>query len=132
MLKINFTSSYLSGVVTTIQIMGSPLNGYIFYAWMKSNTITYVSLIKVVVIVVSPLNLDFFRGFYSPYCLSPSFSVLQVISLDYINCLFPFVLIIFTYFIIKLYDRDFTPIVWLWRPLKCLLNRYYKELSQHT
>ncbi len=132
MLKINFTSSYLSGVVTTIQIMGSPLNGYIFDAWMKSDTVTYVSLIKVVVIVVSPFNLDFLRGFYSPYCLSPSFSVLQVISLDYINCLFPFVLIIFTYFLIKLYDRHFTPIVWLWRPFKCLLNRYYKELSLHT
>ncbi len=132
MLKINYTSSYLSGVVTAIQTIVSPLNLYILDAWMKSNTIDNTYLFKVLVSCLGLLNLDFFRGLYSPYCLNPSFSALQVISLDYINCLFPFVLIIFTYFLIKLYDRHFTPIVWLWKPFKCLLNRYYKELSLHT
>ncbi len=66
MLKINFTSSYLTGVVTAIQTMGSPLNLYILDAWMKSNTIDNTCLFKVLVSCLGLLNLDFFV-IYTPH-----------------------------------------------------------------
>jgi len=117
-LKVNFTSSYLNGVVTSIQIIVSPVNLHSLYAWMSTGTMEGKQLLQGLVACYGPLNLDFFRDIYPPFCLGPDFNALQVISLDYIPAMFPFILIIMTYFMIKLYDKNFFFIVWMWKPFK--------------
>ena len=61
-------------------------------------------------------NLDFFRDLYSPFCLHPSASTLQVLSLDYITAVYPLILIIITYTLVRLHYNNCRLVVWLWKP----------------
>ena len=61
-------------------------------------------------------NLDFFRFAYTPFCLHPNASTLQVLSLDYIIAAYPLALIILTYTLVRLHYHNCTLVVWLWRP----------------
>ena len=61
-------------------------------------------------------NLDFFRLLYEPFCLHPSMTTLQVLALDYAIAVFPLALIVATYSLVELHNRNCRVIVWLWRP----------------
>ena len=61
-------------------------------------------------------NLDFFRELYKPFCLHPSMTTLQVLALDYAIAIFPLALIVITYSLVELHNRNCRLIVWLWRP----------------
>ena len=133
LLKVNLNSSYLSGPITAVQIICSPLTWALFKAWSLSNTIdnnTFV--IKIISALYGTLNLDFFRDVYPPFCLSPHYNAMTIIALDYIAALYPFLLIIITYFLIKLYDSNCLLVVWLWKPFKFLLNKFYKHYNSRT
>ena len=72
-------------------------------------------------------NLDFFRGVYSPFCLSPHLSTIQVTALDYLIGVYPLLLILVTYGLVKLHD-NFSVVVRLWKPFnRCfaLLDRQW-------
>jgi len=72
---------------------------------------------------VSIWNLDFFRTVYSPFCLHPNATTLQVMSLDYIIAAYPLVLIILTYTLVTLHYHNCILVVWLWKPfLRCCIH----------
>ena len=65
-------------------------------------------------------NLDFFRTVVPPFCVSDKLKNVHALMLQYIPAIYPLCLIAVTYVCIKLHDRNFRPIVWLWRPFhKC-------------
>ena len=73
-----------------------------------------------IIAVIAIWNLDFFRSFYGPICLYPNLKYQQVLLFEYAIGLYPLLLIVFTYFLIKLHD-NFAIIVWLWKPVhRCL------------
>ena len=61
-------------------------------------------------------NLDFFRLLYPPFCLHPNVTTLQVLSLDYIIAVYPLVLIMLTYTLVRLHYNNCRVVVWLLRP----------------
>ena len=61
-------------------------------------------------------NLDFFHYILPPFCISSRLRPIHVFSLGYISTFYPFLLILFTWFCVELHDRNFRPIVWLWKP----------------
>ncbi len=60
------------------------------------------------VTIVGIWNLDFFRYLYPPFCISPHYSTLSVISFEYIIAFYPLVLVFLTYISIELYDKDYS------------------------
>ena len=76
-------------------------------------------------------NLDFFRFVFPRFCVSDNLSQIQVVALDYISALYPFILVILTYVCIELHDRDCTVLVWLWRPFrKCFTHvKFLRKLN---
>lgn len=65
-------------------------------------------------------NMDFFRLDFEPFCLHPDASTLQILALDYIIAAYPLIVIIVIYVLVQLYYRNWTPIVWMWKPFqKC-------------
>ena len=69
-------------------------------------------------------NLDFLRDIFPYFCLHPKLNILAVISLDYIIAIYPFLLILLAYILIKMYDRNYKLIVLAWKPFKwCLKHR---------
>ena len=72
-------------------------------------------------------NLDFFRLVYTPFCLHPKTSTLQVLSLDYIIAAYPLALIILTYTLVRLHYNNCTLVVLLWRPFIGCFARCRRE-----
>ena len=44
--------------------------------------------------------------------------MLPTLALDYLVAVYPLIMIIITYFLIDLYDRNFQPLVWIWKPFR--------------
>ena len=64
-------------------------------------------------------NLDFFRTILPPTCLD--IDTLQALSLDYAIAVYPLLLVIISYILIELHDRDTSFIVCIWTPFhRCL------------
>ena len=61
-------------------------------------------------------SLDFFSLLYEPFCLHPKMGILQILALNYVIAVYPLLLIVITYILVELHDRNISVIVWLWRP----------------
>ena len=93
-----------------------------------SKTIVYV-----VISIYGFLNLDFFRYFIPPFCVSSQLNMLQVFSLEYIVAFYPLFLIIIIYVCVQLHARDFKIFVYLWKPFRnCCRNWNSSETLIHA
>lgn len=131
-LRINITTSRLNGIVFVLQSIGSPLqiraiDGYLSTR-ANNNPKIYVA-IPIVTDLLGVVNLDFFRDVYPYFCLHPKLNILHMLSLDFIVVLYPFVLILLTYLLIIMYDRNYRVVVWAWKPFKCCLKYYQRQFD---
>ena len=62
-------------------------------------------------------NMDFFRLVVPHFCVSEQLSTLGVVSLGYISAVYPLLLTLVLYSLIKLHHRGCRPLVAIWRPL---------------
>ena len=114
-LRFRATSPHLNGYILLCQIITSPpIMRLVVYA--DRNKIYVKTLLHIYFGFLSIWNLDFFRLAYTPFCLHPNASTLQVLSLDYIIAVYPLALIILTYTLVRLHYHNCTLVVWLWRP----------------
>ena len=74
------------------------------------------------IVLYSFWNLDLFRSVIPDICLN--ITTLQALALEYLVALYPFVLILFSYFTIEFYDRKFTFIVAVWKPFHKVLTMF--------
>ena len=81
---------------------------------------------KIGITLFSVLNLDFFRLVYTPFCLHPEATVLEILSLEYLIAVYPFLLIFITYLLVAAYDRQYRLLLHIWRPFKACLPRHLK------
>ena len=109
--KISISSGELVGYVLSAQVLATPTVVRLFFA-QPSNR--YVS-IYLLTSCLSIWNLDFFRSFYSPFCIHPDMTTLQVLALDYLVAVYPLFLIFLTYTAVLLHDR-YSIVVKIWRP----------------
>ena len=118
--RFRATSPLLNGYILACQIGTSPpvlrLLAYSAYDKHYHNANEAALLVKIYPGFLSIWNLDFFRLAYTPFCLHPNTSTLQVLSLDYIIAAYPLALIILTYTLVRLHYHNCTLVVWLWRP----------------
>ena len=130
LLSFNVTSSSFSGILVVIQCITSPAQMNI----IASNP--YVSrqatLAKLVISIACMVNLDFFRMVYTPVCLHPKANILEILSLDYIIALYPFLLIFLTYVLVTAYDREYRLLRYMWKPFKWCFNYYRKTWNIKT
>ena len=93
---------------------------------------TAISLMKTATSVFCVVNLDFFRLVYPPFCLHPEASVFQILSLDYLVALYPFLLIFMTYVLVTAYDKRYRLVVWMWRPFQWCVHRHRNTWNIRT
>ena len=114
--RFRATSPQLNGYIMVCQMLTSPIvlrhvvrsYGHNKHRYGIAGDLYFASM--------SIWNLDFFRMLYSPFCLHPKATTLQLLSLDYIIAAYPLTLIIFTYTLVRLHYHNCTLVVWLWRP----------------
>ena len=119
--RISATSPTLNAFIMVNQIIAIPSIIREIYTISLGTSSDKVYSSNFVIVVIAIWNLDFFRSFYGPICLHPDLNYPQVLLLEYAIGLYPLLLlIIFTYFLIKLHD-NFAIIVLLWKPVHRLL-----------
>lgn len=130
LLQINVTSSYLNGLVLTVQCLLSPMQLRIFDAWVTAINGGTPHSLKISANIATSLfgivNLDFFRTLYPHFCLHPDLNFIHITSLDFIITLYPFLLIGLTYLLVTLYDKKYRIVFWAWKPFQWCLKRYRK------
>ena len=127
---ISATSTYLHGYVFICQLFSLPSilrllvnhHGYSTSQYTKWLTNVYTSIVGI-------WNLDFFRLMYKPFCLHPQMTVIQSLALDYLIALYPLLLVAITYWLVSLYGRNCTVVVYLWRPLRKILRPISYDLD---
>jgi len=62
-------------------------------------------------------NLDFFRSVYPPMCLSPNMTNLQVAFLEYSIGLYPLLMVVLIYLMVRLHDHGCGAVLWTCAPL---------------
>ena len=125
-LRFRAASPHMNGFILFCQILTSPaILRDIAQSYYEHNYAhNYIGIAgDVYFSYFSIWNLDFFRMAYSPFCLHPNASMLQVLSLDYIVAAYPLALVILTYTLVTLHYHNCRLVVWLWRPfLKCCFH----------
>ena len=127
---INVTSSHLHGVVWFSQMLSIPtLVRTLMLAGHREN-LNLLIIPKVLGPFYSIWNLDFFRLVIPDICLNVT--TLQALALDYLVALYPFLLILFSYMIIKLYDSRVYYMTVMWRPFRVLLTMVRESMDIRT
>ena len=134
-------------VIFTVSVNSAPLRGWIFVCQVLSanfsmrlitaldetlKSLHYSPFIPIIGSVYGIWNLDFFRSVHKPFCLHPSLTTLQVISLDYIIAAYPVVLILLMYVMVELYSRNYQPFVLMGRLFHHCFARFRHRLDIRT
>jgi len=132
---VPITAFYFLVLVFQIRVTSAPLNGFIFFSQVVvivyNNNVSVRAMFGTMATIYNILgrilftgygiwNLEFFCLVVPPFCVSDNITNVHALMLQYISAIYPLCLIAVTYAAIKLHDRNFRPIVWLWRPFhKC-------------
>ena len=129
--KINTTSSHLFSVVYYCQTLSAPLIVRILFSILAQQTNRlYFTAAKVCFSLYGIWNLDFFRLFHTHVCLRAD--VLTIVALDYIVAMYPLLLMIISYLLIVLYDRNYRVVTIVWRPFRVLFSLLRKKWDIRT
>ena len=126
--RFSVTSGPLNAYIFLSQLITLPINIRIFVASIS----THGSLIpqKVILLYISLFgvwNLDFFRAFYEPFCLLSDHHPAATIMLDYLVAVYPLFLVLLTYFLVALHDRNYRIVTALWKPFFRYVSAIRKE-----
>ena len=134
-------------VVFTVRVNSAPLHGWILVCQlvtspniMRTLTATvnnyydtsYPPALYVLGTIYGVWNLDFFRTIYKPFCLHPSLTTLQVMSLEYLIAAYPLVLIAVIYVMVDKHSHGCQPLVFLWKPFHYCFTCFRHELNIKT
>jgi hypothetical protein len=101
-LQIKATSPYLFSYIFFVQTIALTVNVRLVQMLLETGKIDSKGVVKFGITLASLWNLDFFRMYYSPFCLHPSLNTLVVNFMDTFIALYPFVLIAFLALLVKL------------------------------
>ena len=116
--KINITSSYLQGFVFYSQIVTIPM--FVRLAMQVVKTMHLQWPVRVMLAFYEIWNLDFLRSMQLGICLGTD--TLQTLALDLAVGVYPLLLMVLSYLLIHLYDRNFRPLVIIWKPFRAIFH----------
>jgi hypothetical protein len=119
--NLDTTRTILSSYVLFGQIITAPITS-ILYEFRTKNSAS----LSTIATLYGVWNLDFGRTLYKPFCLHPHLSTHQVIALDYLIALYPLLLILLTYLLVKLHDKYRLAVI-ICKPFYCCIRCIQKE-----
>ena len=114
--RIRVTSGIMTVFVLTSQIISTPMFCRMCSLIYHDRMHAIQDIAGVIISLYGMWNLDFFRLLYSPFCVHPDMTTIQILALDYLIAIYPLVLLAVAYLLVKLHDSNFKLIVCLWRP----------------
>ena len=96
-----------------------------FWLYSQSDRLTTV-LAKSTLTLSAIWSFDVLIFVSPPLCISQHMEEIYILYLDFIATIYPFILLLLTYALIKLHSKNFKPIVVLWRLSSRLFVRFYR------
>ena len=127
--KINATSSHLHGFIYYSQAISLPPMTRVVLIGMRHRS-NYLKFMKYIGSLYGIWNLDFFRVFDLGICLGTD--TLQTLSLDIAVAIYPLLLMVVSYVLIELYDRNFRLLVILWKPFLTFFGLFRRNWEIRT
>ena len=128
--NINVTTSCLHGVVWFSQALSMPALVRFIMLAMNSEYPNLLKITKVFILFYSFWNLDLLRSITPDICVNVS--TVQALALDYLVALYPFLLILLSHLVIKLYDSKIPFLVMVWKPCQALLAKFRESMDVRT
>ena len=127
--KINTTSSHLHGFIYYSQAISMPALARTTTLYLKHHS-NYLTVWKYVGSLYGIWNLDFFRTFDIGICLGTD--TLQTLSLDIAVGIYPLLLMVLSYVLIDMYDRNFRILVIIWKPFLRVFSLFHRNWEIRT
>ena len=127
--RVNATSSQLHGFIYCCQGIALPVLVRAELVFARSSQGSEL-LIGIVGALYGIWNLDFLRSLDLGICLPVD--TLTALALDVAVGVYPLLLILITYVLIKLYDRNFIPLVTVWRPFATFVSLFRRNWDIKT
>ena len=128
--KVNVASGYLHPVALFSQALIAPPYVRIILQSAKRENSTILQFAKLFGSFYGIWSLDFFRPFYSDLCLG--IGALPTLALDYVIAVYPLLLMIISYLLIVLYDRNYRVVAIMWRPFQLLFSLFRRNWDIRT
>ena len=130
--KINGNSPHLHSFIMFCQAISLPIIARVFRLYLPIFTKKIGSpfALESLFALYGIFNLDFFRSFDLGICLGTA--TLPTLSLDIVVGIYPLLLMILSYVMIHLYDRNFLPLIILWRPFKTAFGLFHRNWDIKT
>ncbi len=129
--SVSITNSQYFSVVMYAQFLTMPAFYRIIYTYTTyCDHHTFILITNTLASLYGVWNLDFFRPFYSDICLG--IGLLPTLALDYVIAVYPLFLMIVSYLLIVLYDKNYRVINVMWRPFKILFSLFRKKWDIRT
>ena len=127
--KVNLSSSRLQGFVFFSQCISIPAATRVLLV-NTMNYPKYQTTLRYILGLYGLWNLDFFRSLKLQICLGTD--TLQTLALDIVVGIYPLLLMVLTYLLIELHDRNFKPLVILWKPFGFIFNLFSSKWKIRT
>ena len=130
--RISALSANMDVFILFCQLFSAPGTMRLYGLYVPLIPSTLRRLVLLTVSLYGIWNLDFFRIMYTPFCLHPSLTSLQVLILDYAVAVYPLLLIFITYICVTLHDRyRIVGLLWgpLYRCLACIRREWFIRKS---
>ena len=132
--KINVVSSRFQGFLFYSQVISMPAMIRVFLFIGKFHTESETQAIPVAIRALAAFygfwNLDFFRSIKFGICLGTD--ALQTLALDFVIGIYPLLFMVASYVLIELYDRNFRPLVIMWKPFRTLFGLFRENWNLRT
>ena len=127
--KVNVASGYLHPVALFGQTIAIPPLARIAFRAARRNPSLF-QFTQVFGSFYGIWSLDFFRPFYSDLCLG--IGILPILALDYVIAVYPLLLMIISYLLIVLYDRNYRVVTIMWKPFRLLFSLFKRNWDIRT
>ena len=128
--RIRLCADYMNALVFFCNIISAGLlyykPVYDFSVALSNGEIVVVSAL---LSIYSIFNLQFFQNYFPPLCISEEMTNMEVLALRYLVALYPLLLILVIYALLCLYDRNFRPLVLVWRPFGAIISCFRKQFN---
>ena len=128
--RIRLCADYINALVFFCNTVTAGLFYYnpvqVFRVFSYSSEMSTVSIL---LSIYNIFNLQFFQNFFPSLCISEEMTNMEVLALRYLVALYPLLLILVIYALVCLYDRDFKPLVLLWRPFGAIILCFRKQFN---
>ena len=101
-------------------------NSYMYVQYIVTSSVSHYFVLSLVTFF-GIWNLDFFRYFIPPVCISSDMSTLHTLALDYVVAIHPLVFTVVIYLCIEMHDRGVRIVVCVWRPFHVCFARFRRR-----